>query len=104
MPFVRGRVIPEVESVGRAKTLLDVLLWLKNADAPGTLKIFDELEHLRIYLGSFEPAVASIRLLIPLDDKKTDAVMTANSIQHTFVSKQNGLDNYHLSCTNEVCL
>jgi hypothetical protein len=92
MPFVRGRIIPEAESAGRAKSQLDVLFWLKNADHPDTLKTFDELEHLRIYLDSFQPSIASIRFLVPLDDQKINAVMKANIIGHYFTPKSNQFD------------
>lgn len=87
MPFVRGRFIAEVESVGRAKRDLDVLFWLRTPRHPGTLKMFDELEHLRTYLAALEPPVASIRVLIPLQDKNSSAVMNANGIPHDFLPK-----------------
>jgi hypothetical protein len=87
MPFVRGKFIPEIESVGRAKRHLDVLFWLKNPEDPQVLKMVDELEHLRIYLAALEPQVASIRVLIPFGDKKSRAALTANGIAHDVVPK-----------------
>lgn len=75
MPLVRGRVIPEVESSGRAKKTLDVLLWLKDPEKQDTLGILDELEQLRAYLNYFQPPICLIRILIPKTDPKTIAIV-----------------------------
>ena len=45
-PFVRGRFIPETESAGGVKALLDVLLWLPQI-GPGELACLDSIEILR---------------------------------------------------------
>ena len=64
MPFVRGRILPEVESTGRAKQTLDVLLNLEGIER-ATLTALDELEQLRIYLASLLDSSISIRLFFP---------------------------------------
>ena len=66
MPLVRGRLLPEVESTGRMKRALDVLLYLERMDKP-TAVAFDELEQLRVYLSSFQPSVCAIHLIGPAD-------------------------------------
>jgi len=80
MPFIRGRIIPELESTGRTKRTLDVLLWLKDAERPSTLKIFDELEQLRAYLNHFDLPTCLIRILIPTGDPKTISVMNKTGV------------------------
>jgi hypothetical protein len=75
MPFIRGKIIPEVESTGRTKRAFDALLWLKDAERPSTLNTFDELEQLRAYLNHFDPPICAIRILIPAADQKTRAIM-----------------------------
>lgn len=66
MPFVRGRILPETKSTGRAKRVLDVLLSVEKLDE-STLTYLDELEQLRVYLTAFTPPVCSIRILVPVD-------------------------------------
>lgn len=66
MPFVRGRILPEIESTGRAKRTLDVLLSIKKLDED-VFAALDELEQLRVYLASFVPPVCEIRLHVPMD-------------------------------------
>src|SRR5216683_2525480 len=39
MPLVRGRLLPEVESTGRMKRALDVLLYLERMDKPTAIGI-----------------------------------------------------------------
>ncbi len=74
MPFVRGRVIPEVENTGRAKRTLDVLLHLEGIK-DSTLAALDELEQLRIYLTSLNPRICSIGLVFPADNDKALAAL-----------------------------
>jgi hypothetical protein len=64
VPFVRGSILPEVESTGAAKHTLDVLLSLERVDIP-TLTSLDELEQLRVYLASLLDTSISIRLFFP---------------------------------------
>jgi hypothetical protein len=80
VPFVRGRIIPEVESVGRAKRTLDVLLHLEGITS-STLGALDELEQLRIYLGSLNPRVCSIGLVLPSDNNKALAALEGIDIK-----------------------
>jgi hypothetical protein len=64
MPLVRGRVIPETRLSGRAKKTLDILLWA-SALRKDDIQALDELEILRVYLGSMTPTEADIRLFVP---------------------------------------
>ncbi|MFZ0619737.1 MAG: hypothetical protein WAM01_13705, partial [Candidatus Acidiferrales bacterium] len=64
MPNVRGRFIPEVESAGRIKKCLDVLLWGDNWSRQNAYDL-DELEVLRDYLRNIRPSFCGIRLLVP---------------------------------------
>lgn len=87
MPLVRGTIVPETESTGRVKRTLDVLLWLTHPENRSTIALFDELEQLRAYLNHFRPPICSIRLLIPMDDRQTAAVMASLEIGTEAVSK-----------------
>lgn len=80
MPFIRGRFLPEIESTGRAKRSLDVVLHLENVDH-AVAAPFDELEQLRIYLGSSEPPICSIRLLALAEPRNTIAAFQAIGIE-----------------------
>jgi hypothetical protein len=70
LPNIRGRFIPAVESTGRLKKCLDVLLWgsgwgkHNNAD-------LDEIEVLREYLRSIRPSFCGIRVLVPAAHRGT---------------------------------
>ena len=64
MPNVRGRFIPEIESTGRLKKCLDVLLW-GNGWGKQNWADLDEIEVLRDYLRSIRPSFCGIRLLVP---------------------------------------
>lgn len=62
-PFIRGRILPEVEARARAKRTLDVLLWLEcfsETDA----RVLDEIEVLKVYLRSEHP-ICEISLHVP---------------------------------------
>jgi hypothetical protein len=84
MPLVRGRLLPEVESAGRAKRFLDVLLWMNDLKNPQA-KMLDQLDILRQYLASLEPFVCQIRLWVP--DHKGDLKMALDylAIEHKVV-------------------
>jgi hypothetical protein len=62
-PFVRGRIIAEVESSGLTKQRFDVLVWIARP-SDGELKSFDSLEILRIYLSTLESR-CGINLWVP---------------------------------------
>ncbi|MGC2770074.1 MAG: hypothetical protein WA232_00155 [Candidatus Sulfotelmatobacter sp.] len=79
MPLVRGRVLPEIESTGRVKRTLDVLIYVEKIDRP-TAVSFDELEQLRIYLSVFQPPICTIRLLAPTDHAETITALEAMDI------------------------
>jgi len=63
MPIVRGSILPEVQSVGRAKPYLDILLWYETLN-DSDLSLLNELDHLRIYLDQI-PIFCDIRISIP---------------------------------------
>lgn len=84
MPFIRGRIIPEVELGGRAKRVLDVLLWM-SAPSGHDLRALDELEVLRTYLISMRPPVAQIQLWIPQHHLETINALTDVGIEFSVV-------------------
>lgn len=92
MPFVRGRFIPEIENTGRAKRSLSLLLSLKKPAMVETLKTLDEIEILRIYLADIQPNIASIQVVISLNDQISHDVLKANAIGHNFAPIPNSLD------------
>jgi hypothetical protein len=55
MPIFRGRFIPEIESTGRPKKCMDILLWGTNR-ARQSQSDLDDLEVLREYLRSIRPS------------------------------------------------
>src|SRR5229473_404127 len=91
MPFIRGKFIPEIESVGRAKRALDVLVWMKKPLNIEIAKTLDDLEHLRIYLGHIVPPAASIRVMVPNSHAATLAVMDANQIERLVIPESENL-------------
>lgn len=64
MPNVRGEFLIEVESSGRPKKCLDVLLWGNNWQRENLLDLH-EIEILRNYLRSIRPSFCGIRLYVP---------------------------------------
>lgn len=64
MPIDRGRLFLEVESTGRPKKSLDVLLWGSNWTRQNWDDL-DEIEVLRDYLRTIRPSVCEIRLFVP---------------------------------------
>ncbi len=74
MPNVRGRFLPEVESTGRLKKCLDVLLW-GNYWTKENLADLDEIEVLREYLRSIRPSFCGIRILVPAKNAGTAEVL-----------------------------
>ena len=61
---MRGRFVPEIESTGRLKKCLDVLLWGDEWTRHNWADL-DEIEALRDYLRSIRPSFCGIRLLVP---------------------------------------
>src|SRR5205814_3304467 len=83
-PFVRGRIFPEVESTGRAKSCLDVLLWLSKINT-AELTALDMIEILRDYLSSITPIPCSINIWLPAAFAAAAKVLTALRIKFRFV-------------------
>jgi hypothetical protein len=64
VPFVRGRIIPEIQSAGHTKRILDVLLWgYKWSESQAS--DLDEIGVLVEYLRSLEPRFCGIRFWVP---------------------------------------
>lgn len=80
MPLVRGRVIPETESTGRAKKALDILLWIGEPKRQDLLAL-NELDILRVYLRSMNPPDADIRIYVPADHAGTIKTMKSLDIE-----------------------
>jgi len=81
MPFVRGRIIPEVELTGRCKRYLDVLIWAQRLDRRA-LAALDQLDILRVYLRSLHPFVCDIRIWVPEQHNHTLAALRNINIEH----------------------
>lgn len=70
MPIDRGRFFREVESTGRPKKCLDVLLWGSNWSRHNWEDL-DDIEVLRDYLRTIRPSFCGIRLLVPATHAET---------------------------------
>jgi len=74
MPNVRGHFVPAIETAGRIKKCLDVVLWGADWDRESLIDL-DELEVLREYLRSIRPSFCGIRLLVPATHRGTAAAL-----------------------------
>jgi hypothetical protein len=74
MPNVRGEFLPEIESTGRPKKCLDVLLWGNNWSRENWTDLH-EIEILRNYLRSIRPSFCGIRLYVPIAHTETAEVL-----------------------------
>ncbi len=83
VPNIRGRFFPEVESTGRMKKCLDVLLWVNEWGKLNWADL-DEIEILRDYLRSIHPSFCGIRLFVPTAHAGT--VETLGKLNVKFVS------------------
>ena len=83
-PFIRGRIFPEVEHGGRAKRSLDVLLWMNGLSA-NEIRDLDEIEVLRNYLASIDPAVCTIDLHVPEPHAATAGLLARYGITVSLV-------------------
>ncbi len=84
MPNIRGRFCPEVESTGRAKKYLDVLLWGATWSQQHQ-KDLDSLDVLRGYVHSIRPACCDIRIIVPETHGSTMEMLSACRIQFLVV-------------------
>jgi hypothetical protein len=80
LPVVRGNFVPAIESTGRVKRSLDVLLHLESLNN-ATIDSLQELEQLRAYLKSFDPPHCSIRLLVPSNNRRILLTLRAMEIE-----------------------
>jgi hypothetical protein len=88
MPFVRGRILGEIELAGPPKRFLDILLWTDNVTTED-LKALDELEILRNYLDWITPFVCQIRLWAPDNQPKVIQSLQAAGIQCLVIVPEN---------------
>lgn len=63
-PFSHGRIVPEIESTGRAKHLLDVLLWLPKVSV-SDVTVLRDVSILKDYLASLQPFVCDVSFKTP---------------------------------------
>lgn len=84
MPFVRGRVLPEVELAGRAKRFLDILIWVEQLEVIDA-RALDELDILRVCLRGLDPFVCDVRIWIPQRHAATSARLRELGIEHQTV-------------------
>ncbi len=80
-PFVRGRILAETKSTGRAKSALDVLLWLPQI-TDKELAVLDSIDVLRAHLNAIAPIPCSINLWVPSAFAKTMEALSAFAIRH----------------------
>lgn len=90
MPNVRGEFLPEIESTGRPKKYLNVLLWGNNWRRENWLDLH-EIEILRNYLRSIRPSFCGIRLYVPT--AHTDTSETLRRLDIVFVPLDTGNAN-----------
>lgn len=88
MPVIRGRFIPQIESTGRLKKCMDVLLWGANW-TPKNQNDFDALEVLRDYLRSIRPSFCGIRVYVPASHREAIALLRAMKISFIPVDVHN---------------
>lgn len=91
MPFVRGNFVPVIESTGRLKRSLDVLLHLENLNGT-TAASLQELEQLRAYLKSLDPRDCSIRLLAATDHRRILLTLRALEIEARPVTRSTSIE------------
>jgi hypothetical protein len=91
LPFVRGRLLPEIESAGRVKRTLDVLIHLEKVN-DAIAAALDELEQLRVYLASLVPPFCSIRLLALADHRDTIAAFGTIGIEVSPIAMSTRVD------------
>jgi hypothetical protein len=78
-PQVRGRILGEIESTGRAKRSFDVLLWLPRLDRKHLEALID-VGILQDYLNSLVPYVCGINLRLPRAFNSAADVLTKHEI------------------------
>jgi hypothetical protein len=88
LPTLRGRFLPEIESTGRPKKCLDVLLW-GNDWRKQDLVDLDEIEALRDYLRSIRPSFCGIRLLVPSTHAGTAEVLGRLNVKFVLIEISN---------------
>src|SRR5215469_452546 len=79
MPTFRGRFIPQIESTGRQKKCMDILLWGANWTRQSQRDL-DDLEVLREYLRSIRPSFCGICVYVPADHIDTIALLKAMEV------------------------
>lgn len=87
MPFIRGRVLPEVELAGRTKQFLDILIWVEQLDETDAVSL-DELDHLQVYLSSLKPFICHIRFFLPRRHVQTAANLHDLGINYVLIDEQ----------------
>src|SRR5258708_30397432 len=78
-PIVRGRPIAQIDSSGRVKTSFDVLLWAEGLSQKA-VRMLDELQQLREYLGSIYPVAITINLWLPNSFARVHSFLNAYDI------------------------
>jgi len=91
VPTDRGRFFREVESAGRPKKCLDVLLWSRNWSRRNWIDL-DEIEVLRDYLRTIRPSFCGIRLLVPATHIETVEALGKLNIKFVAVEIINAED------------
>ena len=81
MPTFRGRCrfVPQIESTGRPKKCMDILLWGANWKSQSQ-RDFDDLEVLREFLRSIRPSFCGIRVYVPANHADTIAMLKGMGI------------------------
>lgn len=84
-PIVRGRAVPQIESSGRTKRSLDILLWAESLSRQ-SFRMIDELQQLREYLASIDYQGIRINLWLPDNFANIHSLLKAYAITSTRVT------------------
>ncbi len=92
MPFVRGRLLPDLESAGPTRGAFDILLW-GNEWSRRNAADLDEVEVLGEYLRSLRPGICEIRLLVPDSHHNTAELLRTLNIRFAQVPTSRAPEN-----------
>ena len=88
MPLVRGEFLPAVESAGKLKKCLDILLWGNNWTRQNLIDLH-QIEILRDYLRSIRPSFCGIRLYVPATHIETAETLKGLNINFVSIDAEN---------------
>lgn len=84
-PIVRGRFVAQIENSGRVKKSFDVLLWTETLSQK-SLRVLDEIQQLREYLGTIHSSAVTINFWIPESFGTAHTFLNAYAITTSAIS------------------